>query len=150
MERAFRIASVVLYVAVAVALGALAFSLIGTAFWQLARAGFETGALLETIGITVVGLAVFDVAKYLVEEEVLRDRELRSPAEARRTLTKFLTIIIIAMGLESVVFVFMAGKENLAHLPYPAALLAVVAGLVAVLGLYQRTSRKAETDGARG
>jgi hypothetical protein len=150
MERAFRAASVVLYVAVAVALGALAFVLIGTAVWQLARAGFETGALLETIGITVVGLAVFDVAKYLIEEEVMRDRELRSPAEARRTLTKFLTIVIIAMGLESVVFVFMAGKENLTQLPYPAALLAVVAALVAVLGHYQRESRKAETDGARG
>jgi hypothetical protein len=49
-----------------------------------------------------------------------------------------------------VVFVFMAGKENLTRLLYPAALLAVVAALVAVLGHYQRESRKAETEGARG
>ena len=150
MESAFRVLSVCLYVVVAVAMALLATFLIGTAFWQLWAENFAVASLLDAVGLTIVSLAVFDVAKYLVEEEVMRDRELRSSVEARRTLTKFLTIIIIAMSLEGIVFVFEVGKEDIRQLPYPVALLAVVAVLVLVLGQYQRTSRKAETEGAKG
>jgi hypothetical protein len=148
MDRVFRIGGVILYGIAAIALAVLALVFIGLAMvrvWsEIAHADATVSAMLEAIGMLIVALAVFDVSKYLIEEELLRDRELRSAEEARKTLTKFLTIVIIAVSLESVVFVFQAGKEDMAKLIYPAALLAVVGGLVAVLGHYQRMSRTTE------
>lgn len=148
MDRLFRVGSVFLYGLTALALAIVALAFIGLAFvkvWgEITHAEATVSAMLEAIGMLIVALAVFDVSKYLIEEELLRERELRSAEEARKTLTKFLTIVIIAVSLESVVFVFQAGKEDMTRLIYPAALLAVVGALVAVLGLYQRMSRTTE------
>jgi hypothetical protein len=148
MDRIFRVGGVILYGIAALALAVLALAFIGLAavrVWSEVTHGDATvSAMLEATGMLIVALAVFDVSKYLVEEELLRDRELRSAEEARKTLTKFLTIVIIAVSLEAIVFVFQAGKEDMTKLIYPAALLAVVGGLVAVLGHYQRMSRTTE------
>jgi hypothetical protein len=152
LERIVRGLSNLMYGVVALALAALALVFIGT---SLVKIGAEVldghptvPALLEAVGMTIVALAVFDVAKYLFEEEIIRERELRSAIEARQTLTKFLTIVIIAVGLEGILFVFQSGKEDVTQLLYPAGLLAVVGLLVTVLGHYQRTSRQAEAKGA--
>ena len=57
-------------------------------------------ALLAAIGYVVISLAVFDVAKYFIEEEVIRGREMRQMSEARRSLTKFISTIAIAVFIE--------------------------------------------------
>ena len=154
MERLFRIGGVILYGIAAFALALLALGFIGLAGYrvatELAHAEATVSAMLEAIGMVIVALAVFDVSKYLIEEELLRDRELRSAAEARKTLTKFLTIVVIAVSLEAIVFVFQGGKDDLRTLVYPAALLVAVAGLVAVLGLYQRLSTRTEEKDPHG
>jgi len=62
--------------------------------------------------IKVVAMAVFDVSRFLLEEEVFRNRELGSPTEARVTLTKFFVIISIAVSLEALVFIFDAAKKT--------------------------------------
>ena len=55
----------------------------------------------------------------------MRERELRSPAEALRSLTKFMTIIIIALSLEAVVGIFEAGREKqFEQLVYPTLVMA--------------------------
>lgn len=111
---------------------------------------FETGgdvvpAMLDSIGLTVLALAVIDVSKYLLDEEVLRERELRAPREARGALTKFMTIVAIAVSLESIVQIFQGTKANTPEiLVYPAILLAVVAAMVLSLGVYQWLSAKSE------
>ena len=114
IERILRFGSIVLYAIAALSLAAVALAFIVTALWLIwsnfAMGQPSTATLLEAIGLTIVALAVFDVSKYLIEEEILRDRELRSGLEARKTLTKFLTIVIIVVSLEAIVFVFQAGK----------------------------------------
>ena len=57
-------------------------------------------ALLSAIGYVVISIAVFDVAKYFIEEEVIRGREMRLTSEARRSLTKFISTISIAVFIE--------------------------------------------------
>jgi len=103
--------------------------------------------MLDATGLIVVAIAVFDVAKYLIEEELLRRRELRSPVEARQTLTKFLVIITIAVSLEALVFIFGAGKTHMEQLLYPTGLLVAVVLLVVGLGAFQRLSVSAEHEG---
>jgi len=104
-------------------------------------------AMLDAVSLVIIALAVFDVAKFLVEEEISRDKEMRSAREARQTLTKFMTIVIIVLSLEGIVYVFEAGKENITNLVYPVLLLAVVLLMVVSLGAYHRLTRSEERPG---
>lgn len=109
--------------------------------------------LLNSVGLIVLALAIFDVGKYLIEEEVLRTRELRETSEARQSLTKFIAIMLIALGLETLVFVFKAGHTDMRspvpdmrNLLYPGALIVAIAVLLLALGWYQRLSIRAEVS----
>ena len=95
---------------------------------------------LNGIGYVVVSIAVYDVAKYLVEEEVVRGRELRVASEARRSLTRFISTIAIAVFLEALVTIFRVSQESVDELLYPTALLVSAIMLVLGLGVYQRLS----------
>lgn len=79
--------------------------------------------ILQSIGAIVISIAVVDVAKYMFEEEICRSKELRSPEEARKTLTKIFVIISIAVSLEGLVYIFKAGTKDVSLLPYPAVLI---------------------------
>ncbi len=137
------------YVIVTVVLTIIALTLIGYGVWHAIKAVIEGGdvvaELLNSIGLIVISLAVLDVSKYLMEEEVLRDRELRSAMEARRTLTKFMVIICIAVSLEAVVYISRAGSENIRNLIYPAVLLLSAVAVMVGLGAYQKLSGAVES-----
>lgn len=102
--------------------------------------------ILESVSLIIVSIAIFDVGKYLIEEEVIREKELRSPAEARKTLTKFMVIIIIAVSLESLVYVFMAGKEDISLIIYPSALLLSITAVIIAVAFFQRMSIRTERE----
>jgi hypothetical protein len=102
------------------------------------------GALLAAIGYVVIAVAVFDVAKYFVEEEVIRGREMRGAAETRRSLTKFISTISIAVFIEGLVLVFRVSKESMTDILYPTALLITAILIVIGLGTYQRLSADVE------
>jgi hypothetical protein len=130
------------YVVAAAILGALSLSLLATAGWQLAVA-VTTGRdllhpTLESIGLVTIAIAVYEVGKFLIEEELIRERQLRSVLEARRSLTKFFTIIIITLSLEAIVLVFETKLERIADLIYPTALMAVGVAAMIGLGLFQK------------
>jgi hypothetical protein len=151
IERGFDYLARLLFVVVALALFALALSLVASGAWQLLRGAVsgEIGIynLMNGVGLLIVSLAIADVAKFVVEENVVRERELRSPGEARRSLTKFMTIIIIALSLEAVVGIFEAGREkNFEALLYPTAVMAVAVLAVVGLGAFQFLSRRAQTE----
>lgn len=140
--------SKVLYILAAFVLTLLSLVLIGTSAWRVIESavtgsGFVP-AILNAVSLIVVGIAVFDVAKFIIEEEVMHTRELRSAAEARVSLTKFATIIVIVVCLEGLVMIFEAKEVGLSYLIYPAAVVATgIFGLIG-LGLFQWLSRHAE------
>lgn len=98
-------------------------------------------ALLDAIGLIVIGMAVFDVSKFLLEEEVFSGNTTKSPEKQRGTLLKFLVIIAIAVSLEALVFIFDAGKKDIAMLIYPTFLLISSVLVVVGLGVYQKLTR---------
>jgi len=102
--------------------------------------------LLHSIGALVISVAIIDVAKYMFEEEIFRSKELRSPEEARKTLTKIFVIISIAVCLEGLVYIFKAGEEDLSLLLYPAALILTAVVAMVGLGLYQKLSVRTERE----
>jgi hypothetical protein len=147
-QRTFSFLSRLLYSLAALALTLISLAMItaaGLDIWRTLGTG-ETlkHSLLDGIGLVVVALAVFDVAKYLMEEEVIRNRELSSMPEARQTLTKFIVIIVIAVTMEALVFILDAGSEDLSLLVYPATLLGVASVMVVSLGIYLRLSGNVE------
>lgn len=100
--------------------------------------------LLESVGYVVIAMAVFDVAKYFMEEEVIRGREMRLASEARRSLTKFISAISIAVFIEGLVLVFRQSGEDIGLLLYPCAILVTGIGIILGLGIYQRLSAEVE------
>src|SRR3954449_5333044 len=112
---------------------------VGSSSWK--EAG---GAMLSAIGYVVSARAVFDVAKYFVEEEVIRGREMRAASEARRSLTKFISAISIAVFIEGLVLVFRQSEQDIRLLLYPAAILFTGLVILLALGLYQRLSAEVE------
>ena len=114
--------------------------------WRQMRAPDASGAeaILDLLGYIIVAIAVFDVAKYLFEDEVRRGNEKRSAAEARRSLTKFLSTIVIALFLEGLVAVFKTAREDVAQLIYPTALVVASTLVLVGLGAYQRFSATVE------
>ncbi|WP_339933800.1 GNAT family acetyltransferase [uncultured Brevundimonas sp.] len=131
---------------VLLALGLIGVSLLELrdAFTDSARASGD--AILDALGYVIVAIAVFDVAKYLFEEEVTGDHEKRSAAEARRSLTKFLSTIVIALFLEGLVVVFKTARADVALLGYPTALVLVSVLVLVGLGVYQRLSAIVEVQ----
>lgn len=140
-----------IYTFAAIALGAFSFMLIVTAGGHVYRSlslpiDELTVLILDAIGLVIIAIALFDVARYILEEEVAKTKELRSPHEARKTLTKFIVIIFIAVSLESLVYTFIASKQDIRLLIYPAALLCSAVFLIIGLGIYQKLSIQVEKE----
>ena len=134
---------------------ALSLALVGFAIVELYGAAVKSwtefgDALLGAIGYVVIALAVFDVAKYFIEEEVIRGREMRIAAEARRSLTKFISTISIAVFIEGLVTVVRVSKQDVDKMLYPTFLLLTAVAIVVGLGLFQRLSAVIEQQDEGG
>lgn len=99
-------------------------------------------AALDAIGLLIIGFAVVETAKFIAEEEIFRDRELRSSMESRRSITKFTTIIVIAMSLEALVMVFKTSSDDVTQAIYPALLFVAAMFALLALGVYQYLSSR--------
>jgi uncharacterized membrane protein HdeD (DUF308 family) len=146
----FDILSRIVFTAAAVILMLLALAMIVHGAVQAFSSVFEAQAfstsILQSIGFVIVALAVFEVAKYIIEEDVVRGREMRVASEARRSLTKFVSTIAIAVLLEGLVTVFRVTGEGVADLIFPAILLLTGMLLILGLGVFQRLSASVERD----
>jgi hypothetical protein len=102
-------------------------------------------ALLDTVGYMVIAVAIFEVAKYILEEEVIDPTQMRNAGQARRSITKFVSTISIAIFLEALVAVFQTSKgADMSMMLYPTLLLLAGVTMVVGLGVYQRLSTAAE------
>lgn len=131
-----------------------AFMLVGFAVWEVASS-LVSGEItladrvrltLEGVGLMIIGFAVVEASTFIAEEELFRKRELRSTRESRRSITKFITIIVIAASLEALVMVFKTSREAVSAVIYPAALFASAMLALVALGVYQWLSSRVESD----
>jgi hypothetical protein len=130
---------------------ALATCLVATGVHQVVQAIWTDGAvihqrLLTAVGYAVIAVAVFDVAKYILEEEVIRERELRQAGEVRRSLTRFTSTILIAVFLEAIVLIFKVAEDDIANTLYPGLLLFAGVAMLLGLGAFQRLSVTVERE----
>lgn len=100
--------------------------------------------ILQSVGAVIIAVAIVDVAQYMIEEEVFKEKELREPKEARKTITKIMVVISIAVSIEGLVYIFKAGTKDLTLLLYPAILIFVSSCSIIALGIYQKLSVSVE------
>lgn len=101
--------------------------------------------LLDEVGLIVFSIAVIDVGKYLMLEEVLRKEALEEPSiQSRKTLTKFAIIIASALSLEGLVLTIEVAKQDVTKIFYPVAVLITATLYIVGLGVYQKLSTSAE------
>lgn len=87
----------------------------------------------STIAITLA-LAIFDLAKTLIEQEVLgRDKK---DGGIQKTMVRFLGSIIIALAIEALMLVFKLAIGDLAHIIYAIYLIGGVSLLLLGLSIY--------------
>ncbi len=151
MRNILKLLNSLVYSLISFALGIISIIMIATAIWGIWISIDEhellVPALLTGIGLIVIGMAVFDVCKFLLEEEVFKEETGFSTDELphqkeRQTLLKFLVIMTIAIFLEALVFIFDAAKKDITLLIYPTYLLIAAILLVVSIGVYQKLSRE--------
>ena len=125
-----------------------AFSLAGKALYEVYVSVLVEGKIdkdiLNAITYTVIAIAVCDVGRFLVAEEVEHEKRLHSLAEIRKTITRFMVVISIALSLEGLVGVFEAGNSNMTEVVYPIAIVICAILVLVALGFYQRFSVETE------
>jgi hypothetical protein len=91
-----------------------------------------------------LGLAIFDLAKTILEEEVLMHKDIFRHSSTRRTITRFIAAILIAVSIEALLLMFKSALGENGKV-YSAVLMMLTAvGLLVGLGVYVYLGAKAE------
>ncbi|HJV80328.1 hypothetical protein [Noviherbaspirillum sp.] len=133
-----------LFVLAALTLLAMA---VNTGFHAVLTDGLNSAGaqgVIEAIGLTTVAVVALQIAQTIGEEEVIREVHMSGPTRARRFLSRFMVVIVVAVAIEGLVATFKANREDLALLPNAAAILIAVGVLLAGWGLFIRFNRYAE------
>ena len=99
------------------------------------------GAIFKSIVSITLGLAIFDLGKNLLEHEVIFGGEIKKNNNSE-IFIKFLISIIVALSIESLIFVFkiiLSGEYS--DMIYAFYLIAGVSVLIASLSLFSRFTR---------
>jgi Cache domain. len=92
-----------------------------------------------------LALAIFDLAKTTLEEEVLLYKDILRHSSTRRTITRFIAAIIIAVSIEALLMIFkFALNGDNAHINDAVSIIIAAALLLISLGVYVYLGSKAE------
>lgn len=107
---------------------------------------FKPDISIESIFKPVIsltlGLAIFDLAKTLLEQEVVFKSYSKNTRTQYKVLTKFLITIIIALLIESLMVVFKIALNNYSEMIYAFYLISGVSILILSLGVFIFLSKK--------
>ena len=92
--------------------------------------------LFRSIIALTLALAIFDLSKTILEHEVFYKSISRNNNIENRLLARFLTSIIIALSIESLMVVFKIALSDYAQMIYAFYLIAGVGIMIAVLSLF--------------
>lgn len=161
MRKIFEFASTIIYLLSALSLGLMAVIIISWSCYNVINAieiainskvdpeyvnDMFIMTMLKSVSSIIIAVAIVDMAKYMFEEEVFRNKELRKPREARETITKIMVIISIAVSMEGLVYIFKAGTKDIALLIYPTLLILTSVFVIVGLGIYQKLSFTVEKE----
>lgn len=109
--------------------------------------GFDANAaqsIIEAMGLLAAAVVALQIAQTIAEEEVMRDALVSGPTRVRRYLSRFMVVIVVALGIEGLVGAFRALHEDLAHMAQAASMVAATALLLAGWGAFVFCNRRIE------
>ncbi len=133
---------------------AVGFSLMAFAFFAIIYAisgyvssiflneDFSLDAIFKPIVALTLGLAIFDLAKTILEREVFF-KNYSKESEDANVLTKFSIAIIIALSIEALMVVFKIALHDYSQMIYALYLIIGIALIIVSLGIYSYLSRRA-------
>ena len=98
--------------------------------------------VFESTILLTLSLAIFDLVKALLEEEVLGDKHKNSGDEIHKTMVRFIGSIIIALSIESLMLVFKFALTDSSKLQYAVLLIGGISILLASLAYYIKSLDK--------
>ncbi|MCV6608516.1 MAG: hypothetical protein OIF32_09900 [Campylobacterales bacterium] len=99
-------------------------------------------ATFKSIIALTLGLAIFDLAKTILEQEVFNKAMAFDKNEDNRIFSKFLVSIVIALSIEALMVVFKIALTDHTEMIYAFYLIAGVGILILSLGLYNFFSKR--------
>jgi len=147
VEPLFRLLYGVFATAMLLVAGVLFYSSLHELFGALVKPGWATELQLkpfEVIVVLTLALAIFDLAKTVFEEEVLMEKDVHRHSTTRRTMTRFVAAILVALLIEGLLTMFKVSMGySDAGMMAPVMVLSA-AGLLLALGLYVYLGARAE------
>ncbi len=129
----------------------IALCILGSAVWGIIT-DMQSGAysvynLLDEVALIVFSIAVIDISKYLMIEEVFgKDHSAKRASETRESLTKFAMIIGSALSLEGLVLTIEVAKQDVTKILFPIGLLLAAILYIVGIGIYYKLSSSAENS----
>lgn len=132
---------------------AVGFSLMAFAFFAIIYAifgyissifisgDFSLDTIFKPIVALTLGLAIFDLAKTILEREVFFKNYSKEDEDAN-VLTKFSIAIIIALSIEALMVVFKIALHDYSQMIYALYLIIGIALIIVSLGIYSYLSKK--------
>ncbi|NOR69408.1 MAG: Cache domain protein [Methylomarinum sp.] len=137
----------------------IVFGLFSVALLLLFLAGKECWSVLQTLwldtedkvlpfGVVIyltLAMAIFDLGKTTLEEEVLLYKDILRHSSTRRTITRFIAAIIIAVSIEALLMIFKSALNESGENIIQAVWIILAAGfLLFSLAIYVYLGSKAE------
>jgi len=94
--------------------------------------------------LLTLSLAIFDLVKTIIEEEVLGQHKEQNISGPHKTMVKFLGSIIIALSIEALMLVFKFAITDPEHLLNAMYIVAGVAMLILSLAVYIKFTKVEE------
>jgi hypothetical protein len=136
----------IFYSVFSITLALLSLKLIIWAISSLLELNLGPKSIFEGVVLTTLSIAIFDLARTIFEEEILIYKDPRNHSEIRKTMTRFLVSIIIAVSIEALMLVFKFEMMEPNKLLYSLGLFISVGVLIISLGIYVYLGSKAELN----
>ena len=106
----------------------------------------DLSSTFKAIISLTLGLAIFDLARTILQQEVLLKNYYSSGAKDSNVLVKFLISIIIALSIEALMVVFKIALGDYHDMQYAVYLILGVATLILCLGVFTFFVRRKDTE----
>ena len=147
IQREFNFVSKGFYFIAAVVMIALALFTIGYSSYSfidsvMFKSGLSIDSIFKPVIALTLGLAIFDLAKTILEQEVVFKNYSKNSKTEYKVLTKFLITIIIALLIESLMVVFKIAIDDYSQMINAVYLIIGVSVLIVALAVFIYLSKK--------
>jgi hypothetical protein len=109
---------------------------------ELSMGNFDIKNVFEATILLTLSLAMFDLTKTIIEEEITGQNQEHDISGPHKTMVKFLGSIIIALSIEALMLVFKFAITDPGKLVYAIYIMGGVAAMIMSLAVYLKFTKE--------